>query len=730
VTTFRAAGAPDPTGLPDLAPVLAPVPTGRRPGGVAREWAAAIGDTSYVTVGDAQLAQLLQELVDSLLTAVRAEPPDVEAAERAGAALVEAHFTGVDALQRSITMLAAEFDRQAPESQEASWRIVSGFAAGYARALRDRTLTEQESIRRADLIARARTEQALRASEARFRAVFSGAAVAIGIGDVRGALIDVNPALCAMLGYTPDELRGRPVFSLVHPDDVADVAAEVYRALTEDGREHVRVEKRFVRRDGEVIWGLLSVSMVAGQDGEPGYVVAVGEDVTDLHRLQTTLRYQAMHDPLTGLPNRAMLSERMEHAFATADSDSRLGVLFIDLDGFKAINDTLGHDVGDRLLLAVADRLDRGVSRGGHLVARMGGDEFVVLVERSSGVDEVTALAERLLVSLAKPCQIGSHLLTVSASIGVVERPVAGTDRAELMRAADITLYWAKAEGRNRWALFDPGRSDREVARYAVSASMPAGLERGEFYVEYQPITGLVDGVMHGLEALVRWRHPQFGPMRPDDFIGIAEDTGLIVPLGRWVLAEACREAQSWAELTGEPPFISVNVAPLQAADPGLVDEVQAVLAETGLPPERLQLELTESALMGPAPISTLRALADLGIRIAIDDFGTGYSNLAYLRSLPVQSLKLASLFVAGLQPLPVAGLVDPEGQPLDGVADVDAQIVATLVALARTLRLTVTAEGIETTTQVTRLRELGCHLGQGWLFGTPMAAEEVRKLL
>ncbi|MFB9322846.1 putative bifunctional diguanylate cyclase/phosphodiesterase [Cryptosporangium minutisporangium] len=713
---------------------------------LGRRWAAAIGDTSYVTVGDAQLALLLQDLVDRLRTAVRADPPDTATAERAGAALVGAHFTGVDALQRSIAMLANELDREA-RTRSGVWTIIGAFAAGYTRALRNVTLEEQESIRRADLIARTRTEQALRASDARFRAVFTGAAVAIGIGDVQGSLLDVNPGLCAMLGYSADELRGRSVLSLVHPDDVADVAAEVYRALTEGGREHVRVEKRFVRRNGESIWGLLTVSMVPGEDGQPGYVVAVGEDVTDLHRLQTTLRYQAMHDPLTGLPNRAMLSERMDQAFATAGTDARLGILFIDLDGFKVINDTLGHDIGDRLLVTVAKRLDRGVSRAEpfstsgllddratsaelgrnefsrHLVARMGGDEFVVLVEQSGGEGEMTALAEKLLAELAAPCRIGEHLLTVSASIGVVERAVAETDRAELMRAADITLYWAKADGRNRWALYDPRRSEAEVARYAISASMPAGLERGEFYLEYQPITALEDGTMRGLEALVRWRHPTFGAMRPDDFIGIAEDTGLIVPLGRWVLEQACREAQAWAALTERPPFVSVNVAARQAADPALVDEVRAVLEQTGLPPQRLQLELTESALMGPAPIETLRALADLGCRIAIDDFGTGYSNLAYLRSLPVKSLKLASLFVAGLQPLP-----GPGGE-LE-TDDTDAQIVATLVSLARTLRLTVTAEGIETSTQVERLREIGCHLGQGWLFGTPMPPDEVRKLL
>ncbi|TQS43528.1 putative bifunctional diguanylate cyclase/phosphodiesterase [Cryptosporangium phraense] len=697
MTALRDAGSPDPTAA------------------LAQEWAAAIGDTSYVTVGDAQLAQLLQDLVDGLRDAVRAEPPDTATAERAGAALVGAHFTGVDALQRSIAMLATELDRESL-TRTATWAVIGAFAAGYTRALREVTLDEQESIRRADLIARTRTEQALRASDARFRAVFSGAAVAIGIGDVQGALLDVNPALSEMLGYSAEELRGRSVLSLVHPDDVADVAAEVYRALAEGGREHVRVEKRFVRRDGEAIWGLLTVSMVPGEDGSPGYVVAVGEDVTDLHRLQTTLRYQAMHDPLTGLPNRVMFSERIEQAFADSPEDARLGLLFIDLDGFKIVNDTLGHDIGDRLLMAVAERLDRGVNRSGHLVARLGGDEFVVLVEQSGGQDEMTALAEKLLVELAAPCHIAEHVLSVSVSIGVVECPVADTDRSKLMRHADATLYWAKADGRNRWALYDPARGEAETVRHLVSASMPGGLARGEFHLEYQPITDLADTRMSGLEALVRWRHPRYGAMRPDDFIGIAEDTGLIIPLGRWVLEEACREAQSWAELTSDPPFISVNVAARQAEDPRFVDEVRTVLAQTGLPPERLQLELTESALMGPAPIETLHELVALGCRIAIDDFGTGYSNLAYLRSLPVHSLKLASLFVAGLQP--------------PGVDDVDAEIVAALVSLARTLRLTVTAEGVETDVQVKRLRELGCHLGQGYLFGTPMPPAEVRKLL
>jgi EAL domain-containing protein (putative c-di-GMP-specific phosphodiesterase class I) len=316
--------------------------------------------------------------------------------------------------------------------------------------------------------------------------------------------------------------------------------------------------------------------------------------------------------------------------------------------------------------------------------------------------------------------RIGGHDLTVSASIGIVERVVAGSGPADVMQAADITLYWAKSDGKGRWALFDLDRNAHEVARYTLSAAMPAALERGEFFVEYQPLVRLNDNALVGVEALVRWRHPKFGLLAPDRFIGLAEETGLIVRLGRWVLEEACRQARLWQDtFPNSPLFVSVNLAVRQSRDAGLVGDVTRILRETGLEPGRLQLELTESAIMGTAdePLEALRTLSDLGIRIAIDDFGTGYSNLAYLRHLPVHVLKIAGSFVEGLRRPD-----DPD--PVDG------QIVEALVSLAHALDLTVTAEGVETGAQADRLRGIGCDAGQGWLFARPGAPEKIDRML
>jgi EAL domain-containing protein (putative c-di-GMP-specific phosphodiesterase class I) len=337
----------------------------------------------------------------------------------------------------------------------------------------------------------------------------------------------------------------------------------------------------------------------------------------------------------------------------------------------------------------------------------MGGDEFVVLVEHTDGMAELTALSERILATVAEPVHIAGHRLTVSASVGIVERPVSISTPSDTMRDVDVTLHWAKVDGKNRWACFDPERNAREIARITLSAAMPTALENREFYVDYQPIVRLSDGQLLGVEALVRWAHPEFGRLGPDRFIGLAEETGLIVPLGHWVLAEACQRAVEWARLGGLEPVVSVNLAARQVAEPGLVDDIVQVLRTAGLPPTSLQLELTESAIMGTGePLGALRKLVELGVRIAIDDFGTGYSNLSYLRHLPVHALKIAGAFVEGLR--------------ADEADSVDAQIVTALVSLAHSLKLDVIAEGVETRDQADRLRAIGCDQAQGWLYARP----------
>ena len=330
------------------------------------------------------------------------------------------------------------------------------------------------------------------------------------------------------------------------------------------------------------------------------------------------------------------------------------------------------------------------------------------------------AVAEAALEAVAVPVRVGPHRLRVSASVGVVERPAAGAEPAEILKAADVTLYRAKAEGRGRWSLYDAGAAAEQVARYELAAALPDALERGEFSLMYQPIVRLSDGVPAGLEALVRWNHPRLGTLTPDRFIALAEETGQIVPLGRYVLRQACREAAVWAaDLQGFDLFVSVNVAAAQTHEPSLIDDVREILAETGLKTAQLQLELTESAVMATsgAPIEALRAIADTGVRIAIDDFGTGYSNLAYLRSLPVHAIKLP-------QPL-IEGLRDPSQQP-----DVDERIVDALIRLAHAIDLTVTAEGVETPAQAQRLRVLDCDNAQGWHISFPCPAGDVTGVL
>jgi diguanylate cyclase (GGDEF)-like protein/PAS domain S-box-containing protein len=658
-----------------------------------------------------------------LAEALLAEPFRAEPGHIVGRALVDAHFTAPEFLDQTLVVFGRSFIPYVMPSSASSADVVeraialqAAIATGYARALRDRTFAQQERISQAVWAARNQIEQALRASEARFRALFAGAAIGIGIGDMEGNIVDVNQAFADMLGYTVEELREINVAELFYPDDAPGMW-ELYAELLEGKRDSARLEKRYYRKDRSIVWTDLAVSLIRDEEGRPRFTVAMLEDITDRYELQERLRFQALHDPLTGLPNRTLFFERLATVFD--GGSARVGVCFIDLDGFKAVNDSLGHHVGDELLVVVARRLAASVSARGHLVARMGGDEFVILIDDSDGVDLAIAVAEAALAAIATPVRIDAHSpLSVTASVGIVEQPVHETTPTEVMKAADTTLYWAKAEGRGRWALFDPVRSERQLIRSALVNALPAALEHGEFTVEYQPIVSF-DGTLRAVEALVRWRHPELGTLPPDRFIGLAEETGLIVRLGRWVLEQACAQGAAWhREYPDARLVVSVNLAVRQANAPGIVEEVARVLSDTGLPADLLQLELTESAVMPTAgePVHSLRGLAATGVRIAIDDFGTGYSNLAYLRRLPIHALKLAGPFIEGLR----------SGGVVDSASLADERIVDALVRLAHALGLTVTAEAVETTEQAELLRALGCDTGQGLLFGAPVPAQAI----
>ncbi|MBK3644894.1 MULTISPECIES: putative bifunctional diguanylate cyclase/phosphodiesterase [Streptomyces] len=566
-----------------------------------------------------------------------------------------------------------------------------------------------------------------------YRSVFADAPLAMAVVDREGLVVSANDGFGALLGSPPGNLVGRIAADLV---DLASDARtwHAYREVLRGREARLRCTRRLKHPDGQSVWAQVAVHPLPAP--ADGLLLSV-TDISAQRELQARLRHLQMHDPVTRLPNRTLFFERLTAALeAEAYEDGgtgRIGLCYLDLDGFKAINDTLGHRVGDRLLAAVAERLTRCADEAGYarasapLVARLGGDEFALLVEDSTGTEQLAELAESVLKAVQAPFDLADRRLSVSASIGVVERHAAGTTPTALMQAADTTLYWAKADGKARWTLFDPERNAHRMTRQALASTLRPAIERGEFVLEYQPLVGMEDGRLRGVEALVRWNHPQFGVLTPNRFIGLAEEDGSIVPLGRWALRTACRQARRWQlDHPDRPPlFVSVNVAVRQVWDSDLVADVAQTLAETGLAPDLLQLELTESAVMGSAgrPLQALQALSDMGVHIAIDDFGTGYSNLAYLSRLPVSVLKLDGSFVRGFQyESDKDGAVPPN--PADEV------VVEAMIQLAHRLGLTVTAECVETSAQATRLRRIGCDTGQGWLYSRPVSPGRIAELM
>jgi diguanylate cyclase (GGDEF)-like protein/PAS domain S-box-containing protein len=594
-----------------------------------------------------------------------------------------------------------------------------------------------------------------------FRSAFRAAPHAMAVVDRQGLVVSANDAFGALLGVGSGELAGQVAADLV--DLTSDARTRhAYREVLRGRQARLRCTRRLKHPDGRSLWVRITAAPLPPETtGEsPGVLMSLA-DISARRELQARLRHLQMHDPVTRLPNRTLFFERLSAALETeayertgAGRTGRIGLCYLDLDGFKAVNDTLGHRFGDRLLAAVAERLTRCADEAGYgrasapLVARLGGDEFALLVEDSTGTEQLADLAESVLTALQAPFAISGRRLSVSASIGVVERHAAGTSATALMQAADTTLYWAKADGKARWTLFDPERNAHRMTRQALVSSLRAAVERGEFTLEYQPLVGMEDGRLRGVEALVRWRHPQFGVLTPNRFIGLAEEDGSIVPLGRWILATACRQARRWQlQHPDEPPiFVSVNVAVRQVWDSDLVADVASVLTETGLAPQLLQLELTESAVMGSAgrPLQALRALSDMGVHIAIDDFGTGYSNLAYLSRLPVSVLKLDGSFVRGFQyeeregrkgraeqgGTTEQGATADQGAAADRPNPADEVIVEAMVQLAHRLGLSVTAECVETSDQASRLRRIGCDTGQGWLYSRPVSPDRISELL
>ncbi|MEW6165374.1 MAG: EAL domain-containing protein [Pseudomonadota bacterium] len=543
--------------------------------------------------------------------------------------------------------------------------------------------------------------------------VFANSAQAILVTDAEARIVSVNPAFSEITGYAAEEALGenpRKFSSGRH--DTAFYAA-MWGALKKHGAWSGEVWDR--RKNGSVYPKWLTINAV--QDDETGTVahyVAIFSDITEQKENAARIEHLAYHDPLTGLPNRYALNARLAQSLADARRNgTHLAVFFLDLDRFKTINDSLGHDVGDQLLVAVAKRI-RGALRESDTVARLGGDEFVVVVPGIAGPEDAARVAEKIVAEVGEPLVLAGHALHTSPSIGIGIFPTDGGSAETLLKNADAAMYHAKQHGRNNFRFFTADMNEAASERLLFETQLHHALDRHEFHLVFQPQVEIVGGRVVGVEALLRWHHPDHGEILPERFIPIAEEIGLIVPLGAWVLEEACRQAMSW-EGGASALRVAVNVSVHQLEDRHLVEQVAAVLTRTGLPAERLELEITESAVMRhpEAAIDRLRSLVALGVHFAIDDFGTGYSSLAYLKRLPNSRLKIDRSFVMDLE-------TDPN----------DVAITEGIIALARSLGLVVTAEGIETPAQLGILREFGCGEGQGYLFSRPLAAAALREFL
>ena len=566
---------------------------------------------------------------------------------------------------------------------------------------------------------RRRVEQALRESEERYELAVRGANDGIWDWDLKTDKIYFSPRWVEMLGYKSDEIGCDPEewFSRIHPDDVEKTRLEIANHIN-GVTPHFENEHRMLHKDGSYRW-MLSRGIAVKEDGD--FIVRMAGSQADIHarkEAQDKLLYDAFYDSLTNLPNRALFMDRLQYAieWSKRRKDYTFAVLFLDLDRFKDVNDSLGHLSGDEFLVIIAGKLRSG-RRSTDTVARHGGDEFVILLEDIKDEHDAIRVANQIINEMAKPINFNNQKVFITTSIGIVISTIGYNSPEDLLRDADIAMYSAKANGRNRYEIFDPAMREKIMRRLAMESELRQALEHQELRIHYQPIVSLDNGHLVGFEALVRWQHPEHGLISPNEFIPLAEETGLITLIDRWVLRQACAQLCAWIKKfeIDTSLSLSVNISPRHFTQPDLVAEVSKILKETGLKPERLKLEITENALISniESTNEVIAQLQSLGVQIQIDDFGVGYSSLSYLSNFPIDALKIDQSFVCAMME-----------------DDNNLNIVNAIVELTERLRLGVIAEGVETENQLNHLLKIGCKYGQGYLFSLPLDAKAITVLL
>jgi diguanylate cyclase (GGDEF)-like protein/PAS domain S-box-containing protein len=569
-----------------------------------------------------------------------------------------------------------------------------------------------------NMLERSSNIEALFREKERAQVALNSIGDAVVCTDVSGNVIFLNPVAEALSGWLADEAIGRPFVKVFRIIDVLDHRHAVDpMALVIETNKTLNLPQGsvLIRRDGMESAIEDSTAPIHDRRGRVTGGVMVFHDVTQARAMSQKMSHLAQYDYLTDLPNRLLLNDRLSQAICAAHRlQQHLAVLFVDVDRFKHVNDSLGHLIGDRLLSSISQRLVDSV-RNSDTISRQGGDEFVILLSSVAHAADAALSAQKLLTVVGMPHRVEEHDLQVTVSVGISIYPDDGTDAETLVRSADIAMLNAKDNGRNNYQFFRPAMNEHALERQSIEGSLRHALDRGEFVLHYQPKLDLVTETLTGAEALIRWRQPQRGIVFPQDFIPIAEQCGYIVPIGRWVLREACRQRRNWldAHLAAIP--IAINISAVELRSNNFVDHVRAILQETELEPRYLEFELTETAFMqdSQSTIAVLRALKDMGIQLTLDDFGTGYSSLSYLKRFPINALKIDKSFVRGV-------CTDSD----------DSKLVSAVINLGRSFHLQVIAEGVETREQFTALQELNCAEGQGYYFQKPIAADEFAKLL
>lgn len=551
----------------------------------------------------------------------------------------------------------------------------------------------------------------MKGSEERFRSAFDHAPIGMALVAPDGGWLQVNQCLCDIIGYSEEEIRRMNFQAITHPADLGDFLAHLKEVLEGRTLTH-QMEKRYFHKLGHEVWVLVGVSLIRDSESKCLHLIFQIQDITDRKRAEQQLVHDAFHDALTGLPNRAWFMEQLEISLDKfrCQKDRLFAVLFLDLDRFKLINDSIGHMVGDHLLIGIANRL-RHCLRPGDKVARLGGDEFTILLDGIRSAAEAIEVADRIQKHLSQPFSLGGYETFTTVSIGIALSDPDYEFPEDFLRNADTAMYQAKSLGKARYVIFDSGMHACAVNLLQLETDLRRAIDRSEFFIDYQPIVALETGRLLGFEALVRWQHPERGLIPPDRFIAVAEETGSIVPIGQWVLLQACLQMKRWQERhsLGNSLSISVNLSGRQFAHANLLEQITEILDATGLSPHSLKLEITESIVMDnvESTAGTLKKLQALGVELSIDDFGTGYSSLSYLHRLPIDTLKIDRSFVSRV-----------------GENNENKEIVRTILMLAQNLGMGVIAEGVETREQLDLLRELGCQSVQGFLVAKPLDAE------